>query len=127
MVQQTGEAWPDVRVTLSTARPSLDAAPPELLPLKMAVAGVADSGPIDAHDDRSQRILAELDEAVAMSFNEDTPLEDVLKYIKQATTSSTSPRHPDLRRPHRAPGSRENHDLAREQHRPRWCPAQDVA
>ena len=39
VVQQTGEPWPAVRVTLSTARPSLDAAPPELLPLKMAVAG----------------------------------------------------------------------------------------
>ena len=34
---------------------SLDAAPPELLPLKMAVAGAADSGPIEAHDDRSQQ------------------------------------------------------------------------
>ena len=54
VMQQTGEAWPGVRVTLSTARPSLDAAPPELLPLKMAVAGAADSGPIDAHDDKSQ-------------------------------------------------------------------------
>ena len=39
VVQQTGESWPGVRITLSTARPSLDAAPPELLPLKMAVAG----------------------------------------------------------------------------------------
>ena len=28
VVQQSGEDWPDVRVTLSTARPSLDAAPP---------------------------------------------------------------------------------------------------
>jgi Domain of unknown function (DUF4139)/N-terminal domain of unknown function (DUF4140) len=88
VVQQTGESWPGVRVTLSTARPSLDAAPPDLLPLKMAVAGVADSGPIDAHDDKSQRILEKLNESVSMSFNEETPLEDVLKYIKQATTSS---------------------------------------
>ena len=89
VMQQTGESWPGVRVTLSTARPSLDAAPPELLPLKMAVAGAADSGPIDAHDDKSQRILEKLNESVSMSFSEDTPLEDVLKYIKQATTSST--------------------------------------
>jgi Domain of unknown function (DUF4139) len=88
VVQQTGESWPGARVTLSTARPSLDAAPPELLPLKMAVAGVVDDGPIDAHDDKSQRILEKLNESVAMSFNEDTPLEDVLKYIKQATSSS---------------------------------------
>ena len=34
-------------------------------------------------------ILAKLEEPVSMSFNEDTPLEDVLKYIKQATTTST--------------------------------------
>ena len=32
-------------------------------------------------------ILAKLDEPIAMSFNEDTPLEDVLKYVKQATTT----------------------------------------
>jgi Domain of unknown function (DUF4139)/N-terminal domain of unknown function (DUF4140) len=89
VMQQTGEAWAGVRITLSTARPSLDAAPPELVPLKMAVAGVADSGPIDAHDDKSQRILEKLNESVTMSFSQDTPLEDVLKYIKQATTSST--------------------------------------
>ena len=88
VVQQTGESWPSVRVTLSTARPSLDAAPPELLPLKLAVAGVVDSGPIDAHDDKSQKILEKLNESVSMSFKEETPLEDVLKYIKQATTSS---------------------------------------
>jgi hypothetical protein len=89
VVQQTGESWPGVRVTLSTARPSLDAAPPELLPLKMAVAGDADSGPIDVHDDRSQKILEKLGESVSMSFKDDTPLEDVLKYVKQATTTST--------------------------------------
>ena len=89
VVQHTGESWPGVRVTLSTARPSLDAVPPELLPLKMAIAGVVDAGPIDeAHDDKSQKILEKLSESISMSFNADTPLEDVLKYIKQATTSS---------------------------------------
>jgi hypothetical protein len=88
VAQQTGESWPAVRVTLSTARPSLDAAPPDLLPLKMAVAGIVDSGPIDAPDDKSQKILEKLNESVSMSFNEETPLEDVLKYIKKATTSS---------------------------------------
>ena len=87
-MQQTGESWPSVRVTLSTARPSLDAVPPELLPLKMAVAGVVDSGPIDAQDDKSQKIREKLNEPVSMSFSEETPLEDVLKYIKKATTSS---------------------------------------
>ena len=45
VVQQTGETWSGVRVTLSTARPSLDAAPPDLIPLKMAVAGGGDIGP----------------------------------------------------------------------------------
>lgn len=89
VVQQTGEAWPGVRITLSTARPSLEAAPPELLPLKMAIAGDGDSGPIDAHDDKSQKILEKLGEPISMSFNDDTSLEDVLKYIKQATTTST--------------------------------------
>jgi len=88
VVQQTGESWPSVRITLSTARPSLDAAPPELLPLKMAVAGVVNTGPIDATDDKSQKIFEKLNESISMSFNEETPLEDVLKYIKQATASS---------------------------------------
>ncbi len=40
-------------------------------------------------DARSQRVLAKLDEPLSMSFAEDTPLEDVLKYIKQATTTKT--------------------------------------
>ncbi len=38
-------------------------------------------------DPKSRLILAKLDEPISMSFNEDTPLEDVLKYIKQATTT----------------------------------------
>jgi uncharacterized protein (TIGR02231 family) len=76
VVQQTGEPWIGVRVTLCNARPSLDAAPPELLPLKMAVDGASEFGQFDAHDDRSQRILEKLNEPVAMPFNEDTPLEE---------------------------------------------------
>src|SRR5262249_49651897 len=36
-------------------------------------------------DARSQRILAHLEEPVSMSFANETPLEDVLKYIKAAT------------------------------------------
>ncbi len=40
-------------------------------------------------DARSQLVLAKLDEPVSMSFKEDTPLEDVLKYVKQATTTKT--------------------------------------
>jgi uncharacterized protein (TIGR02231 family) len=37
VTQQSGEDWPDAALTLSTASPSLDAAPPELLPLEMHV------------------------------------------------------------------------------------------
>ena len=38
-------------------------------------------------DARSQRVLEKLDEPFAMSFSDETPLEDVLKYVKQATTT----------------------------------------
>jgi hypothetical protein len=76
VVQQTGESWSGVRITLSTARPSLDAAPPELIPLKLAVVGGGHSGPTDAHDDQSQKIMAELNKPVSMSFNEETPIDD---------------------------------------------------
>jgi RNA polymerase sigma factor (sigma-70 family) len=40
-------------------------------------------------DAKSQQILAKLEEPIAMSFKEETPLADVLKYVKKATTSST--------------------------------------
>ena len=91
VVQQTGEAWSGVRITLSTARPSLDAAPPELLPLKMAVAGEGDSGPIEASDDRSQRIVAELKRPIPMSFPNETALDDVIKYVRTGTKSQAFP------------------------------------
>jgi len=91
VVQQTGETWPDVRVTLSNARPSLDAAPPELLPLKMDVAGIKDSGPIDARDDPSRRIINELAKPVEMAFKVDTPLEEVIRYIRQSTSGPAFP------------------------------------
>jgi hypothetical protein len=42
-----------------------------------------------AKDPKSQQILAKLDEPISMSFNEETPLEDVLKYVRQATTTKT--------------------------------------
>jgi Domain of unknown function (DUF4139)/N-terminal domain of unknown function (DUF4140) len=91
VVQHTGEHWSGIRLTLSTARPSLDAAPPDLLPLQMAVAGAVDPGPIDAHDDRSQTIRAKLEESVPMSFQQETPLEDVLAYVKNRTKSPALP------------------------------------
>jgi hypothetical protein len=84
-VQQTGEDWPDVRVTLSTAHPSLDAAPPEFLPLTMAVAHAEDSGPLEASDDRSQKIAAVLSKVIPMPFPVETPLENVIKYIRDST------------------------------------------
>jgi len=89
LVQQTGEDWPSVRVTLSTARPSLDAAPPEFLPLTMSIADTADSGPIEAKDDRSQKIAAALGKLIDMHFPNETPLEDVIKYIRSCTKSPT--------------------------------------
>lgn len=91
VAQQTGEDWPGVRVTLSTARPSLDAAPPELLPLRMSVADDAEPAPIDARDDRSLRIAAELEKPIDMRFPNETPLEDVVKYVKQATVNPAFP------------------------------------
>jgi RNA polymerase sigma factor (sigma-70 family) len=49
-----------------------------------AQAGKSD-GP--GKDPRSKAILAKLEEPIAMSFANETPLEDLLKYIKQATSS----------------------------------------
>jgi hypothetical protein len=115
VVQQTGEGWPDVKVTLSTARPSLDAAPPDLLPLKMdiAVSGnsapprgnggfqsiaprleIADAeppDPLEAQDDLSRRISYELAKPFDMSFPTDTPLKDVIDYIRKATSGPAFP------------------------------------
>jgi Domain of unknown function (DUF4139)/N-terminal domain of unknown function (DUF4140) len=91
VVQRSGEDWPAVPITLSTARPSLDAAPPELLPLKMAVAGVEETGPIEAHDSRSQQVAAELAKSIPMQFANETPLEDVIKYIRGATSGANFP------------------------------------
>src|SRR5262249_25231482 len=42
-------------------------------------------------DARSLAVLAKLEEPVAMSFANETPLEDILKYIKQATTGPHFP------------------------------------
>jgi len=40
-------------------------------------------------DHKNRLIVAKLDEPISMSFNEETPLEDLLKYIRQATSSPT--------------------------------------
>jgi hypothetical protein len=42
-------------------------------------------------DKKSQEILARLEEPVAMAFANETPLDDVLKYIQQATTAPNRP------------------------------------
>jgi RNA polymerase sigma factor (sigma-70 family) len=42
-------------------------------------------------DPRSRQILAKLDEPLAMNFETETPLDDILKYIKQGTTTPTFP------------------------------------
>jgi hypothetical protein len=44
-----------------------------------------DAGP--GKDPRSRQILAKLEDPISMSFANETPLDDVLKYIKQATTT----------------------------------------
>ncbi len=40
-------------------------------------------------DAKSRQVLAKLEEPISMSFAAETPLDDVLKYIKQATTTPT--------------------------------------
>jgi hypothetical protein len=40
-------------------------------------------------DQKSRMILEKLEEPISMSFNEETPLEDILKYIHQATTTAS--------------------------------------
>jgi hypothetical protein len=46
------------------------------------------SGNRPGTDPRSQAVLAKLEEPIAMSFPSPTPLEDVLKYIRQATADA---------------------------------------
>jgi hypothetical protein len=57
----------------------------------MDVPGGGYMGPIDARDDRSQRIVTELAKPLSMSFQEDTPLQDILKYLKHATKGAAFP------------------------------------
>jgi tetratricopeptide (TPR) repeat protein len=40
-------------------------------------------------DPKTRQILEKLDEPISMTFQNETPLDDVLKYIKQATTTPT--------------------------------------
>ncbi len=43
-------------------------------------------------DPKSKVILAKLDEPISMAFQEETPLEDVLKYVQQTTVSPDLPK-----------------------------------
>ena len=47
--------------------------------------------PRPGQDPRSQQIIAKLEELVPMKFQEETPLEDVIKHIREATKSSDMP------------------------------------
>ena len=92
VVQQTGETWPDVKLTLSTARPSLDAAPPDLLPLKMDISGTGSRREFSSNqDEQSRRINAELAKPVEMAFPNETPLSEIIRYIRQSTSSPAFP------------------------------------
>ncbi len=91
VTQLSGEDWTNAKVTLSTARPSLDAAPPDLLPLKMTVNGLARAEPIEANDERSQRIVAELEKTLTLSFPSPTPLDDIIKFIRGHTKTTAFP------------------------------------
>jgi hypothetical protein len=46
---------------------------------------------LDSRDAKTQAILGKLDQPVSMPFPNDTPLEDVIKYIKSATVSPALP------------------------------------
>lgn len=89
--QQSGEDWADVEVSLSTARPTLDASPPDLQPLRMAIGRFETSTPIEAGDERSRRISEELDRLFDMPYENETPLADVIEYIRQQTRGTDFP------------------------------------
>ena len=77
---------PPLQDFAKTAGPARRPAPKQYV----SIEGGAIGGPVDRADDpRSRMILKKLDEPISMSFANETPLEDVLKYIKQATTSKT--------------------------------------
>ena len=55
--------------------------------LSLAIVSAATELAIRDKNPKSKMIHKKLDEPISMSFVEETPLEDVLKYIKQATTT----------------------------------------
>lgn len=89
--QFTGEPWPQVKLTFSNARPNLDAAPPELLPLTMNLSESSEPHYSPHTEELSRRIREQLERPVDMHFANETPLTDVLKYVRSATTSEAMP------------------------------------
>jgi hypothetical protein len=57
----------------------------------MDIGAGADSGPVEAHDDRSQRIAKELGRVLDMPFKADTPLSDIVEYVRKGTSGSAFP------------------------------------
>jgi RNA polymerase sigma factor (sigma-70 family) len=57
--------------------------------LSLALASTATELAIRDKNPKSKVVLKKLEEPIAMSFIEEAPLEDVLKYIKQASTTNT--------------------------------------
>jgi RNA polymerase sigma factor (sigma-70 family) len=76
----------EAELLLAQAKPP--AKPPAVEP---AAAASGRSGKSDGpgRDLRSQAILAKLEQPIAMSFPNETPLEDIIKYVKQATQGSS--------------------------------------
>jgi RNA polymerase sigma factor (sigma-70 family) len=64
---------------------------PEMQERRMRPGIAGDTARMATHETnpRSKAILKKLDEPIAMSFANPTPLDDVLKYVKQATTTPT--------------------------------------
>ena len=72
--------------TVVVAQQGKHPAPGKATPPAAAPSLVTQPGPRDLQR-RTQEILRKLEEPVAMIFPNETPLDDVLKYIKQATTT----------------------------------------
>ena len=92
---------------------------------RLVIAETAAELAIHDTNPKDRLIFTKLDEPISMSFHEDTPLEDVLKYIKQATTSKTYVGLQIYVDPNWPRGSGEIHDFHRKEHGPRGRAAQD--
>ena len=95
--QQTGETWPGVRVTLSTARPSLDAVPPEFSRSRWPSRVRLPSGRLRPRTTDPSGLVAELGKPIPMSFAEETPWMTSSSTSGPAPRVRRSPRHSDLR------------------------------